>query len=434
LGDTITNFKDMDVAAEKIEVPMPSEGSIILSSMQYKKKIIELTGILDKPGTVIFPSGTPDGSEWVIINNTSTLITLKADSGTRVNVLSGFENAIYKDKGGLHQYSPRTVNACVIEDNRIRAAWNTKAIPPCWGDIGSSMPPHTVVKVNTNAVGTVIGKWWVFSLREDKKEYKLFDIVETSPFTGKRIPNILFGLTHTKTHLHRDGVDGGHVLLPFASTQVDVSEVNVGVNPIAPHYLRVDANNPHHLIFIPDTSKWSNYRLRISGSVESLSIGNPTIRTSGAPLFFEFVNSLPNRVNVNFDSEYNVGGSLIIPPGKTVSGILLFEQGQRWTSHSPWTCEGLPHYLLSRGVGPSISSAFTIRPTHQIHHVSGDATIHEIIPPAGFSGELILIPDGKWKTVATPTGNIKTKTEATVDRPVLCIYDSMIEKKWYLMA
>jgi hypothetical protein len=86
LGDSIFNFRDIDVVAEKIGVPMPSEDTITLSSMQYKKKIIELTGILTKPGTVVFPSDTPDGSEWIMINNTCTLLTLKADFGTKVNV------------------------------------------------------------------------------------------------------------------------------------------------------------------------------------------------------------------------------------------------------------------------------------------------------------------------------------------------------------
>ena len=47
-------------------------------------------------------------------------------------------------------------------------------------------------------------------------------------------------------------------------------------------------------------------------------------------------------VTVKFDTEYNVGGSIIIPRGKSVSGILLFEEGGYWTSHSPWTCEGHP--------------------------------------------------------------------------------------------
>ena len=47
-------------------------------------------------------------------------------------------------------------------------------------------------------------------------------------------------------------------------------------------------------------------------------------------------------VKVEFDTEYNVGGSIIIPADKTVTGILLFEVAGYWTSHSPWTCEGRP--------------------------------------------------------------------------------------------
>jgi hypothetical protein len=56
-----------------------------------------------------------------------------------------------------------------------------QGIASFWGDIGSSMPPHTAVKVNSNAVGTVIGKWWTAGYPYDQKSYKLVDLVETAP-------------------------------------------------------------------------------------------------------------------------------------------------------------------------------------------------------------------------------------------------------------
>ncbi len=136
--------------------------------------------------------------------------------------------------------------------------------------------------------------------------------------------------------------------------------------------------------------------------------------------------------NPDFTVKDTLGGNIIIPSGKTVSGILLFEEGKRWASHSPWTCEGLPHYILASGMGVDpIASSNTIEPTHQIHHITGTMSISKIIPPMGFAGELILIPDGEWKT--DTTGNIKNAITAIVDRPVKCIYDNKLHK-WFLTA
>ena len=50
---------------------------------------------------------------------------------------------------------------CVIEDNRIKVFWTNG-----WGlyhtpeQIQAHKPKHTVVKVNTNAIGTIIRQWW----------------------------------------------------------------------------------------------------------------------------------------------------------------------------------------------------------------------------------------------------------------------------------
>ncbi len=55
-------------------------------------------------------------------------------------------------------------------------------------------------------------------------------------------------------------------------------------------------------------------------------------------------------------------------------------------------------------MGDPIASSNTIEPIHQIHHITGAMSISNIIPPLGFAGELILIPDGGWKT--DTTGNM----------------------------
>jgi hypothetical protein len=104
---------------------------------------------------------------------------------------------------------PRTVNACVIEDNHIRTIWNTrklvkvldskgkpKTTRSSWGEENKDMPPHTVVKVNKNAVGTRIGKWWTPQYPIGGS-HKLFELVETAS-------SFSVGHTHVKTHLHRD--------------------------------------------------------------------------------------------------------------------------------------------------------------------------------------------------------------------------------------
>ena len=160
---------------------------------------------------------------------------------------------------------------------------------------------------------------------------ELVEIFKTHPATGKKSTysqNVLERRVHLNTQLQRDGIFGGHVLLPFASTQPDIF-----------------ANKAS---YTPDTAHWSNYRFRIrpdeqGGLTSSLWVGNPTAHTIGAPLFLEFVNGRSSvDVTVKFDTEYNVGGDITIPAGKTVTGILLFEVAGTWTSFSPWTSEGRP--------------------------------------------------------------------------------------------
>lgn len=73
------------------------------------------------------------------------------------------------------------------------------------------------MKVNTNAVGTVIRGWYLSGWTENEKD-KLVQLVEKDPISGERVPiePIQYsGKTHINTSLHRDGTDGGHVLPPF---------------------------------------------------------------------------------------------------------------------------------------------------------------------------------------------------------------------------
>jgi hypothetical protein len=241
----------------------------------------------------------------------------------------------------------RTVNGCVMEDNRIRGSFG---LPQNW----HNAPPHTVVKVHTNAVGTVVSRWWTTQYAEDTK-HKFLELVDNvTPVGGIRTLNdrdIREGFIHAKTHLIRDwsSGSGGHVLLPFASTNVPVNENKIS-----------EPKDKQNMNYVPDTSRWSSYYFDIRDLIEdlpntppnkatkrvlSLTLCNPTMRTSSSPLFLEFVNNcnrVPRDIIVYFSSEYNVGSSIIIPHRKKVTGILMLAETGEWTSFSPWTCDGKP--------------------------------------------------------------------------------------------
>ena len=78
-------------------------------------------------------------------------------------------------------------------------------------------------------------------------------------------------------------------------------------------------------------------------------------------------------------------------------------------------------------VGPILASAAAITITHPIHHVSGALAIDTINPPfQGFIGDITLIPDGAFTTVAT--GNIGAASTAVVGRAAVITFDGT---KWY---
>jgi hypothetical protein len=243
-----------------------------------------------------------------------------------------------KEIGGIK--IPRTVNACVIEDNRIRTAWKTTSTS--WGK-EDKPPSHTVVKVNTNAVGTVIGKWWTSGYKRFKGD-KLVELVEKEPLVFRE------GHIHLKTHLHIDGTEGGHVLLPFASKRFNINNQPTDADPNMSEFkYLIEAriisvtNDKSEVTFIPDTSQWSNFNIIIGGTFESTVLANPTVHTVAAPLFFEFVNVRSRHpLTLRFGSEYVAGEGIVLSPGEIVSGIMIFDETHHWRLYTPWTCRGVP--------------------------------------------------------------------------------------------
>lgn len=454
LGDGIINSQNYD-SMSKIEIEIPVEDSptdeinvIELPKVEdYENyQVIVVKGIppsppkeLKKKTAFFFPvTIVPLVNEWILKNETilnikygnwsvtptedqlnKTYPTVISNSWKKIRLSEKETGAGVPKTFELSEVPPRTVNNCVIEDNHARISWNKIANPSNWGT-DHDMPQHTVVKVNSNAIGTIIRGWWYKGPNENDK-YKLVDLVENDPLTAKRIPYIsstqFEGRMHLNTSLQRDTIDGGdvggQVLLPFASMARTIDKA-----PFS---------------YTPDTSRCCIHRLTLD--IDVLTMKNPTARTLGTLLFLEFVNAHKDKdntenlpVKVIFEEDYNIP-TLIIPPSKNVTGILLFGIRSKWIPFSPWTCEGLPQYLLPSGMGDPIASSNTIEPTHQIHHITGTMSISKIIPPLGFAGEIILIPDGGWKTDIT--GNIKNAITAIVDRPVRCIYDNKLHK-WFL--
>ena len=310
---------------------------------------IELKTVTDyETHQVIVLQGTPKNEtvfyfpvtkvgQWILKNDTNRDIMYgKNVMGTIKTVIGRvlpkswksirvYENVVTKTME-LRESPPRAVNNCIMEDNRARISWNDQDTAP-WG-AKIPMPPHTVVKVNSNAIGTMIRGWWYRGPNENDI-YKLVDLVENDPLTHDRIPRIspteFGGRMHINTSLHRDEIDGGHVgghvLLPFASTQENISL--------------------QWQDYTPNTSRYCSYRFRLVDNVMVLNLKNPTTRTIGIPLFLEFVNGRKDHlpVLVKFGDEYSIT-DLTIPPAKTVTGILLFGIGSKWIPFSPWTCEG----------------------------------------------------------------------------------------------
>lgn len=354
------------------------EESVMIDSVRTiivpNEYVIQLTGT-GISGTRIrvlsLPSAVPDNValNWLVINSSDVMVTLKSDTGgDSVNITAGTRRVIYKDKSGVHVASPRTVNACVIQDNRIRANYDVT------GNVKG--PDHTVVKVNSNAVGTVIERWWISQFDvKNNPHWKLVDLVEKDPITDKRAGVFADGHIHTKTQLQRDGIFGGHVLLPFAFEDLEVNNKQV---PTPPGQLSEfdrlknaniivgDIGDPK-LTFVPHNSEWSGFLLKISGSIRELVIANPVARVVGTPLFFEFLNNTvkqgpdpepteDNFVTISFDDpktsyDYDVGKGFKLYRGERVTGVMIFEG--KWRLFTTWNCKGLPLKVLTPTPLPS---------------------------------------------------------------------------------
>jgi hypothetical protein len=304
---------------------------------------------------------------WLVINNSDLAVTLKPNAiGSSVNIAPHTKHAVYMDKSGIHVESPRTVNACVIQDNRIKANFDLTGI--------EKGPDHTVVKVNTNAVGTVIGRWWISQFDvKNNPHWRLVDFVENDPITDKRSGVFADGHMHVKTHLQKDGIDGGHVLLPFAFKNLEINNKPVVVPPghLSEFENLKNANiivgniNDSKITLVPYNSEWSGFLVTISGDIRELVIANPIVRVVGAPLFFEFFNNTQKQgidpepleakyVTIKFDefrtsSDYDVGNGFKLYRGERVTGILLFDGNGKWRLYTTWNCRGMPLRSLSSG-------------------------------------------------------------------------------------
>lgn len=191
------------------------------------------------------------------------------------------------------------------------------------------------------------------SVPEDS-QHKLVEMVETDPYTHKRLPiapTVFPGKVHLKTHLHRGGPDGDHVLFPFASKRFDIAgpkkdkDGKLILDTGIIQYTKIPdaAKERFSAVFTPDTSLWSHYYIVISGTTDSIMLANPTVRSVGTPLFFEFISSRSGQaVTLTFGSEYVAGAGIELSPSEIVSGIMLFDERLQWTMHTPWTCQGVP--------------------------------------------------------------------------------------------
>ena len=80
-------------------------------------------------------------------------------------------------------------------------------------------------------------------------------------------------------------------------------------------------------------------------------------------------------------------------------------------------------------VGANVASATTITPTGSIFHVTGTTAVATInLPFTGFTGTIIIIPDGLFTT--TTAGNIALASTAVVSKALHMTYDTGTSK-WY---
>jgi hypothetical protein len=95
--------------------------------------------------------------------------------------------------------------------------------------------------------------------------------------------------------------------------------------------------------------------------------------------------------------------------------------------------------MLALGLGSPLTSASTITPTHDVHHVIYSANdIETIVPPSpDFCGMLILISDddnvSNLSVGNPPSGNIAAGVGLAPKRMLVLVHDPDTAK-WYIQA
>ena len=152
---------------------MPGVNDFVLTEADCVNPVIVLSSTppLTKPTVIRLPATKEN--RWILQNDTDISIrygeigvaieTLPSVAAKSWAFIRAYQKDVSKAIFELREFGPREVNNCVIEDNFLRVSWNTKD--------GPYPPQHTAVKVNSNAVGTIIRGWVVQDFPEDNNKY-----------------------------------------------------------------------------------------------------------------------------------------------------------------------------------------------------------------------------------------------------------------------
>jgi len=167
-------------------------------------------------------------------------------------------------------------------------------------------------------------------------------------------------------------------------------------------------------------------------TTNAVTAANPLLRISNAGTTrMELLVNGSNLYQYFYNSSGTVEGGFITTstPGMQVynfTSFAPFSDGNTdlGTTNAVW---GTTYSrLYSTVVGNALSSNTTITPIRGVHHVTGTTTITTITVPSGFTGTLVLIPDGLWST--NTGGNIAKATTAVVGKALHMTYDGT---SWY---
>jgi len=171
---------------------------------------------------------------------------------------------------------------------------------------------------------------------------------------------------------------------------LDTTNAVTSANPL----LRISNAGTTRLELLVNGSNLYQYFYNSSGTVE----GGFITTSTPALQFYGFVNVTP----------FSDGGAD------------LGQQSQKWGS--------VYARLYATEVGGALASGATITPVRGVHHVTGTSTISTVTVPSGFTGSIVLIPDGLWAT--NTAGNIALGTTAVVSKALVLTYDGGTSK-WY---